>query len=300
MKKAITFSFFVFCTLIFSSCKNDSFYEDKIFAGGKYVKKETLNKGKAIYQEYCMACHGEKGDGKGVASKGMKVPPRDFTLGVYKFGHVLSGELPHDEDFYEILDKGLHGTAMLPWDLGQGQKDAVVQYIKTFAPKVWEGKDKQLGERIVPTKDPYGLAHKQNAIEKGKEVYHITASCQTCHKAYATYDEMNKMSVKINGDRMTDFPEDLYKIKLQDSEHGYPTMPPDFLRHEVRSARTVEELYIRIAAGVGGTAMPSWKGSVTEDGLWALSHYVKYLMDLKDNEAERKALMSKLEDQRRR
>src|SRR5690606_29695646 len=159
----------------------NEFREDVIMAGGVYVKANTLNLGKRIYTEYCMACHGDKGDGKGVASLGMQTPARNFTLGIMKFGDVVSGELPHDEILKTHIKRGLKGTAMLPWDLSDDQLDAVVQYIKTFAPDTWIGKDKELGAKIEITKDPFGLARKGSAIEQGKLVYHMTANCQSCH-----------------------------------------------------------------------------------------------------------------------
>ena len=66
---------------------------------------------------------------------------------------------------------GLNGTPMLQWDMSKEQVHNVIQYIKTFAPKVWEGKGKKLGEELVVSKDPYGPSHKSFAIQKGKEVY---------------------------------------------------------------------------------------------------------------------------------
>ncbi len=283
---------FFLMAVFFSSCEESSFREDVVFAGGELVTSKTLNYGKTIYTEYCLPCHGIKGDGKGHAAKGLQVPPRNFTLGVYKFGKVVSGELPHNEDFYSILDKGLKGTAMLPWDLTQEQKHAVVSYIKTFALKTWEGKDKALGNQILPSNDPYGLAHRESAIRRGREVYHIEAQCQSCHVAYASPEEISSMSVKLTGDEVTDF-SSMYNVKPQDSDYGVKTLPPDFTWNEVRSAHTVEELYVRISAGAGGTAMPSWKGTITDDDIWAVAYYVKSLMDLKDS-PERQKLMNRI------
>lgn len=275
------------------SCQENSFHEDKIFVGGIHAPAAKLNKGKYIYQEYCMACHGERGDGKGVAAKGLVPPPRDFTLGIYKFGKVISGELPHDSHLKELIVKGLHGTAMLPWDMSDGQLDAVVQYIKTFAPDVWENKSQPLADEIVVTKDPYGLAHKSSAIQRGKEVYHIEAQCQSCHRAYVSRSELSQMNQKINNEAITVFDEEMYTLKLQDSEHNAKFLPPDFTWHEIRSAQTVEELYVRLAAGVGGTSMPSWKDVLEDSDIWAVAHYVKHLMDMKDKPS-RKALMERL------
>ena len=275
-----------------SGCTKKAFREDIIVAGGKYVSAATLNKGKEIYTEYCMACHGIKGDGKGVASKGMKVPPRDFRLGLIKFGDTLSGELPHDRAIFKILKEGLEGTAMLPWDLSEGQMDAVWQYIKTFSPDTWVGKEKKLGEKVTLSKDPFGLARKQSAIAKGKEVYHITASCQTCHRAYVTKDELNKMSLKVSGED-AEWDEEYTLLKPQESEYEAMTIPPEFTWDPIRSASSVEELAYRIAAGVGGTTMPAWKETIEDEEVWAVAYYVDYLMKMK-NRPERKVLMKKL------
>lgn len=284
----------VFALTMLASCSETHFKEDKIFAGGVYVTAKQLNDGKSLYTEYCMACHGVNGDGKGVASKGLTVPPRDFKLGQYKFGRVVSGELPHDEDFYEIFKKGLHGTAMLPWDLKPQQMFNVTQYIKTFAPDVWEGTDKTLGEVIKVGKDPYGLALKDSAIKRGSEVYHVVAQCWTCHRAYEPEKEFAAMYKKINNENIRELDPDMYKIKLQPSDYEVATIPPDFTYDEVRSAVTVEELYLRINAGVGGTAMASWKGVLQDDEIWAVSYYIKSLMDMKRTPA-RTELLNKIQ-----
>lgn len=281
----------VFISIFALSCTENHFKEDKIFAGGVYASAESLNRGKSTYSEYCMPCHGVKGDGKGTSAKGLQVPPRNFLLGQYKFGRVVSGELPRDEDFYKILKEGLHGTAMLPWkELSETQMFNLVQYIKTFAPAKWEGADKKLGDVIPVTKDPYGDAHIESAIERGKEVYHVVAQCWTCHRAYVDKNEFSKMSEKINGKPVTEFDPDMFHVKLQPNDYGYSSLPPEFTYDFIRSAKTVEEIYVRLNAGVGGTAMPSWKGTLQDDEIWAVAHYVKYLSDLK-NTPERKKIL---------
>ncbi|MBP9673910.1 MAG: c-type cytochrome [Bacteriovoracaceae bacterium] len=274
------FLFLFLVTLV--ACHEQAFKEGKEFAGKNKVSAQTLNLGKSTYMEYCVSCHGDKGDGKGVAAKGMDPIPRDFTLGLYKFGQVPAGELPHDADFSAIIKKGLHGTAMLPWDISEERIHAVTQYIKTFAPKVWEAKEAVLGERIIPTKDPYGLAHKTTAIEKGKEVYHVTAQCTTCHRAFIPKKELSALWEKVNKEKLTVFDPALYLPKVQDSEYGVKIVPPDFTWHNIRSASSVEELYVRIASGVSGSGMPPWKGTIEDHEIWATAYYVKSLMDLKD------------------
>ncbi|GAB4021721.1 MAG: hypothetical protein Fur0010_24770 [Bdellovibrio sp.] len=295
MKKIQFIVFLVLGMSILTSCENIDFKEGVIVAGGKMVDAQTLNKGKQIYTEYCMACHGVNGDGKGVASKGLFPPPRNFKLGIIKFGNVTSGELTHDDAIFKLLHDGLNGTAMLPWDLQPGQMEAVWQYIKTFAPDTWIGEDKKLGEKIVPTNDPFGLARKTSAIERGKEVYHAVANCQACHMAYVTPAEYKAISKKINNENITEVDAEMYKIKPQESEHGYKTLPPDFTWDRVRSANNVTDLYIRLAAGVGGTTMPAWRGTLEDEDIWAVAYYVESLMNIRNTPA-RQDLMKAIQD----
>jgi hypothetical protein len=61
-------------------------------------------------------------------------------------------------------------------------------------------------------------------------------------------------------------------------------LSPDFTFADLRSVRDshrMEDLYRVIAAGVGGTAMPTWKGSLPDEDIWALAHYVDSLLALK-------------------
>ena len=283
-------------SITFIGCRDTHFKTGKYFAGGVYASAEQLNIGKSVYAEYCMACHGVDGKGNGVASKGLVPPPRNFTLGLYKFGKVVAGDLPHDEDMTHIIQHGFNGSAMFPWDISDGQALAVWQYIKTFAPDVWEGKDKELGEPLKAKNDPFGLARKSFAIQKGKEVYHGVAQCQSCHRAYVSKQELSDINFKYNEERLAagDFDEDLYDLKLQDSDHNYRSLPPDFTWHWVRSANSVDDIYVRLLAGVNGSGMPSWKDTITDEEIWAVSYYVKSLMELKDSK-ERETFMNRID-----
>src|SRR4029077_3158966 len=44
-----------------------------------------------LYQQLCSQCHGEKGDGQGVAAGHLQPRPRDFTAGKFKIRHTPSG-----------------------------------------------------------------------------------------------------------------------------------------------------------------------------------------------------------------
>src|SRR4051794_2234389 len=139
-----------------ASCEKPHFTEEKTFAGGITADAHTLNSGYEAYMLYCYTCHGEKGDGKGPSSYGLRPPPRNFTQGIFKFARLRSSdELPNDEDLFRIVRGGLHGTPMLAWDITDGQLNAIIQYVKTFSPKKWE-KKKKSGEP-VKTLEPFTL-----------------------------------------------------------------------------------------------------------------------------------------------
>lgn len=286
-------------TLLLVSCSKEGgqFKEGRILAG-KQVSADTLNLGHTTYMEYCVQCHGKNGDGNGVSAPGMWPPPRNFTQGIYKFGNVVSGELPHDEDFYKIIRHGLNGTPMLPWDISDKRLEAVTQYIKTFAPAAWEGEDKKPGTKFDLPVDPFGPEKKLEAIEKGKRAYHISAACIQCHRGYETKADISGYNKEINKVAMKDdeFAPDLYLLKMQDSDYGYKTMPPDFTYHHVRYSHSLEDIVNRLMYGVNGSGMPGWKDVVTDEELWALAYYVQSLKELRNNPA-REELIKKLENQ---
>jgi mono/diheme cytochrome c family protein len=256
--------------------------------GGKVVPAEVLTEGERAYVQYCRACHGDKGDGKGPAAKGLRPPPRDFTLGVFKFAAVQGGMLPNDEDLERIVRSGLHGTAMLAWDgVPEHKVREIVQYLKTFSPR-W--KEEEPGEAIQPTPDPWA-GREADAVARGRKLYHGLAQCLSCHPAYASKAFISQAAKELTGNATSSFREDMYGAVLTDSDYGVKLLPPDFVRTELRSVRPEhrkEDLYRVIASGVGGTAMPTWQGSLPEEDLWALVHFVDSLVALKGTDAARR------------
>lgn len=171
MNKIVTILFFLISTI---ACSRGPFYDDKILSN-KLVSKKVLNNGHKVYVAKCLSCHGKEGDGQGITYRALFTKPRNLTQGLYKFGLSLDGGLPSDEDFAKILNHGLTGTAMLPWNLTSKELHDVTQYIKTFAPQVWEGKNFTLPTRAKFTKDPYKIVYEQDAIKKGAIIYHQKA-----------------------------------------------------------------------------------------------------------------------------
>lgn len=263
-------------------------FEEPMTLGGKVVPAAVLTEGERSYVLYCRACHGDKGDGKGPAALGLRPPPRDFTLGSFKFGAVPGGTLPNDDDLVRIVRFGLHGTAMRAWD-GVPEKNLleIIQYLKTFSPR-W--KEEQPGEPIVPTPDPW-QGREAAAVERGRAVYHGLAQCLSCHPAYAPKRYIHEVSKQLTGSAATDFREDMYGSELKSSDYGVKLLPPDFTRAQLRSVRPdhqLEDLYRVIASGVGGTAMPTWRGALPEEDLWSLIHFVDSLVKVRETDEPRR------------
>lgn len=293
-------------------------------AGGRTISGEVLERGRIVYAHYCFNCHGESGDGRGVAAPGMRPPPRDFTQGRFKFGGVPAGELPTDEGLLRIARRGLHGTSMLAYDLPEEDRYAVIQYLKTFSPR-W--KEEAPGEPIAISEDPW-KGRTAEAIERGKAVYHVMAKdhagCASCHPAYVTRAELSQLYEQVTGRALTAFPRDLYRARPRESEYpidkdpatnettrALKVMPVDFLLQKTKTVwplgaivegapyteeRQREDLYRVIGAGIGGAAMPQWKGALPEENLWALVYYVQSLVNLRDT-PEGRALRAKLDAQ---
>jgi hypothetical protein len=218
---------------------------------------------------------------------------------VFKFGAVPGGSLPNDEDLERIIRSGLHGTAMLAWDGIPDEKvREIVQYLKTFSPR-W--KEEEPGEPIRPSEDAW-KGREAEGVARGRKLYHGLARCQGCHPSFTSRPFIYGATKELTGSASMDFREDMYGPTLTDSEHGVKLLPPDFTRHPLRSIREdrrLEDLYRVIASGVGGTAMPTWHGSLPEEDLWALAHYVDSLIALKGTDEARRLVEQNLAEDAR-
>jgi mono/diheme cytochrome c family protein len=72
------------------------------------VTEQNLNRGKEIFLDRCVACHGLAGDGKGPGAKFMSPPPADFTSA----DDACCGGDTGPGDFYYRILRGWPGTGM--------------------------------------------------------------------------------------------------------------------------------------------------------------------------------------------
>ena len=63
-------------------------------------------KGKATFSMLCVSCHGETGKGDGPVGGMLQPPPRDFSVGEFKFDADGDGKTGSDEDLKLVIQKG--------------------------------------------------------------------------------------------------------------------------------------------------------------------------------------------------
>ncbi|HBG46443.1 MAG TPA: hypothetical protein DDW94_05570 [Deltaproteobacteria bacterium] len=234
------------------------------FTGQSSFAAEGLENGKAIYEKRCWWCHGKEGAGDGPASQHLNPPPRDLTLGLYKWKSTPFDELsPSDDDFYNMIaggpDRGIHGwtglgdTSMPGWaDLLSRQdiKD-VAAYIKTFA-----GLEKAL-------KPPVSLSGKispdKDGLLSGRKLF--KDNCSECHGEAGRGDGTKKLK----------------------DDWGARTWPRDLTKGwTFRMGNRPEDIYTRVTVGIPGTQMPSFadpasRKVMTEAERWEVANYAASL-----------------------
>jgi mono/diheme cytochrome c family protein len=92
--------------------------------------KEAEEKGQALFQANCVACHGTLADGKGPAAMALKPPPRNFLDSAEKWtkGRELSV-------IFKTVSEGSAGTAMAGFAtaLSVQERWAIVHYLATLS-----------------------------------------------------------------------------------------------------------------------------------------------------------------------
>jgi cytochrome c oxidase cbb3-type subunit 2 len=231
-------------------CSNDPdqlFYE----LGRADGMTPTQLRGRDLYYRHCVGCHGEKGDGQGLAAPFLDPRPRDFTRGVFKFRSTPTASLPTDSDLLRTLREGVHGTSMPSWKLvPDDQLLSVIAFIKTFSTRF---------TRIAPMAAiplPGAPADLQapERIERGRKVY-AELQCGKCHGDTGKGDGSSSAT-------------------LVDSE-DHPIRPFDFTRLSPKGGSRPEDLYRTFMTGLAGTPMPDYSELTTDDAQrWDLVAFV--------------------------
>src|SRR6266404_5385744 len=83
----------------------------------------NLNEGKSLFAANCASCHGDTGAGNGPAAGALAPSPTNFHL-----------KKPTEERASEVLENGVPGTAMPPWQsqLSLDERHALVAFVRSL------------------------------------------------------------------------------------------------------------------------------------------------------------------------
>jgi cytochrome c oxidase cbb3-type subunit I/II len=210
-------------------------------------RSDLLDRGRAVYRQRCVGCHGTEGDGNGIAATFLSPRPRDFTGAVFKFRSTPSGALPTDGDLYRTVTRGVRWTAMPTWhELPDKDRLAVVAFIKTFS-KRWK---EEKPEPPLVAAAPLASAE---LVARGRDLYG-TAKCWECHGESGRADGPSAAQLKDDFDR--------------------PIRPTDFTRGQLKGGAQVVDVFRTMTNGLDGSPMPSFADTMSDDERWAISYYV--------------------------
>lgn len=213
-----------------------------------------LERGRAVYRERCILCHGPTGGGDGEARYLLLAPPRDFRTGVYRFASTWDG-VPTDDDVFGVVTRGMPGSQMPSFaTLPEADRRALVTAVKAFAgrpmnvpPSRAPGADGTPGAGVVIV--PPEPADAATNRARGRELF--VEGCAPCHGATG------------RGDGRTD---------LVDAA-GAPIRARDLTLGVFKGDPSPAALYRRIVAGIPGTPMPANDWAYGDDA-WYLVRYV--------------------------
>ena len=198
---------------------------------------EASERGKEVYEESCAHCHGTEGRGDGSAAENLLPRPRDFTRGLYKIRSTESGELPTDQDLYDIITEGMPGSSMPGWETSLSADDRweLVAYIKTFHDGF---KEREAPPREITLAGK--ISYSEESVEIGKGLY-TELGCIECHGNIGRGDGTSAPT-------LTD-------------EWGFQTWPAN-LTHgwNYRGGSDTEDIFKRFIGGIAGSPMPAFEG----------------------------------------
>ncbi|MCC6849803.1 MAG: c-type cytochrome [Deltaproteobacteria bacterium] len=206
--------------------------------------------GKELYTRNCAQCHGDKGDGRGVAAPHLLPRPRDFTSGKFKIRTTPSGKLPTDQDLKHVIKVGMPYTSMPGWpQFSEEQLTSLVAYVKSFAPD-FAKPENQVEGMTMPTPPPMTA----ESVERGKASY-AELGCARCHGELGRTDGGTAPTLKDDFD--------------------HPILPADLSRPwTFRGGARREDIFRAMTTGLNGTPMPAFGEALTEEQRWDITDYI--------------------------
>jgi cytochrome c oxidase cbb3-type subunit I/II len=213
-----------------------------------------FRKGRAVYEEHCRVCHGQRGDGQGELAPELSPKPRDFTGAQFKYRSTPYGKLPSTEDLLRTVRHGRSGTAMgIFTHLPPDDLRAVVEYIKFFSRKWRKAENYAPVVEILETPGWFGIPSElEKRAARGREIYQAT--CASCHGPSGAGDGPAAAALR--------------------AENGEPIKPADLRVPRPRSGPEPRDLYRTITTGLNGTPMVGFADALSDEQRWELTAYI--------------------------
>lgn len=203
-------------------------------------KGPVLNSPQDIYQNLCIRCHGQNGDGKGMISTYLDPYPRDFT----NAGFMNSKT---DERLMNSVRNGVGGTSMPAWGklLNDDQIRAVLGYINQNFTK--EARH-EIKPHDVPDQNPVAMS--TESVSRGESTFLMR--CTGCHGRKADGKGPNSLDILPR--------------------------PRNLLNTYFVTNTSDRRLFESILYGVQGTAMPPWMDyGLSKTDVGDLVNYIRSL-----------------------
>jgi mono/diheme cytochrome c family protein len=227
-------------------------------------------RGRDLFAKHCAVCHGDAGRGDGPAAYLVYPRPRDFTRSEFRIVSTQNG-VPTDDDLLQVITNGMPGSPMPPHDrLPETDRRLLVQTVRDLwreglrARYEAEGVEASEVEAFVADDttpgepiDLRGAGEPTTArLARGRIVYF--QACASCHGLEGRGDGQQQ--------------------RLVDSL-GAPAPARDFTRGVFKGGAAAEAIYMRLRAGMKGTAMPTFpEATLSSEDAWAVAHFVHSLV----------------------
>ncbi len=235
-------------------------------------REKILNRGRSVFQKFCIHCHGERGKGDGAATPYLTPLPRDLSSGIFKFHSTKNIALPLDRDLARTIEKGIPGTVMPAWGeiLGPEAIHSLVQYLKTFSDRF--GQEIPDSKITIEPEPPFDRL----SVQQGKILFR-QMRCGHCHGD--------------DGQRAGPL-EDSMKDVWGHTSFVYDLQQPGLYKAGAAS----EEIFQTLSVGMDGTPMTTYD-YLTVDERWHLVHYLQSLFASAPPVPTRRSLVSLATDQ---
>ena len=202
------------------------------------LSQQEFDQSQAIYDTYCLSCHGENMDGNGEVAELLEPYPRNFT----KYQFVIA----YKYRFKNSLLNGVAGSAMPPWK-GVLSTNEIEQLVEFIEMKILDEAPVQAYSRIDATMPAIGDPDDRLFLDKAdKNIKPLVAGNPS-----DGYEAFNKYCVSCHGR--------LANGKGPNAKALGHAIPRNLInRHFLNQAHiTDERLYKSILLGVAGGPMPA-------------------------------------------